>query len=283
MTVNKLNRDEVGTIRSPSAEWTPLIREAGIAAQSICAGLTALRKADFSRHELYNHAFFGLSIGLERLAKLVILLDDKKSPPFQYPTNTDFKVKYGHDLQKLFDEVEKRRTKYQGQLQWELPNRVIALTALTVLGDFAKGTRYYNLDLLTGAAGVASKRDPIEAWYTDVAIPILKGHYSPRRAQKDAAYAEFVGHLLEGKALVRFTTEDGEHVRSVQDSIMRSKQAEIIQRESAVIGACLTRHMSELLFVITPQMQDVPDLSDFFVTFYNEERMFRSWKVFKVA
>jgi hypothetical protein len=76
------------------AEQLALLREAEIAAQSLYVGLTALRKADFSRQDLYSHAFFCLSIGLERIAKLTILIDGSRyveestlaSSVLSYPT-----------------------------------------------------------------------------------------------------------------------------------------------------------------------------------------------------
>ncbi|MCP3797960.1 hypothetical protein NLX83_01685 [Allokutzneria sp. A3M-2-11 16] len=282
-----MNQQEVVNVSGLPREWITLTREAGIAAQLICTGLTALRKANFSQPELYNHAFFGLSIGLERLAKLVILIDDKISPPFQYPTNTEFKHKYGHDLQKLFGEVEARRVKYQSELKWSLPDRDLALTALAVLSDFAKSTRYYNLDVLTGAPNIDSKRDPVEAWYTTVATEVLKRKYSGRQKLKDAAEAEFLEKLIEGKAHVLFTAEDGTHIGSIHDSAIRAKQAKIIQRESTVISACLARHMSEVLFVLHYQQStsnsSIPPLHEFFSIFFNDERDFRAWKMFSIA
>ena len=48
-----------------------LNREAGIAAELIASGVTLLGRASYARAGLYGQAFFNLSIGFERTAKLM--------------------------------------------------------------------------------------------------------------------------------------------------------------------------------------------------------------------
>ena len=56
-------------------EWHALGREAELSAEQIAQGVTALGKANHAQKGIYTQAFFGLSIGLERLAKLILLAD----------------------------------------------------------------------------------------------------------------------------------------------------------------------------------------------------------------
>ena len=56
-----------------SAIWYALTREAAIASGSLCEGATALRKATASAHGTCSYAFFSLSTGIERLAKLIFM------------------------------------------------------------------------------------------------------------------------------------------------------------------------------------------------------------------
>lgn len=93
------------TITVPK-DWMPLIREGGIASESFYAGLTALRRANYAQTSLYSHAFFGITIGLERMCKLAILLDSRAAPGGKYPSDAEFRNKYGHDLVKLFAAVD---------------------------------------------------------------------------------------------------------------------------------------------------------------------------------
>jgi hypothetical protein len=54
-------------------EWHALNREAQLAAGQIAIGITALGKANYADKGRYAEAFFGLSIGLERMAKLILI------------------------------------------------------------------------------------------------------------------------------------------------------------------------------------------------------------------
>jgi hypothetical protein len=87
-----------------------MIREAGIAASALYSGLNALRKANYAEPSLYDQAFFGISIGLERMMKLAILLHARANGS-GYPSEKGFKQEYSHDLTKLFDVREGRRDK----------------------------------------------------------------------------------------------------------------------------------------------------------------------------
>jgi hypothetical protein len=149
--------------------WIPMMTEAGVAAESLFAGLTALRQANYAQKSLYNHAFFSISIGLERMMKLAILIECRTRPNGAYPTEEEFRKKYGHSLKRLFAKIEGIREGYSDRLRWDLPNREISMAALNILSDFAEFTRYYNLNVLVGSSRVGKQREPIEAWFNDVA------------------------------------------------------------------------------------------------------------------
>jgi hypothetical protein len=58
-----------------SPEHMLLNREAGIAAELIASGVTLLGRANYAHAGLYGQAFFNLSIGFERAAKLIYIAD----------------------------------------------------------------------------------------------------------------------------------------------------------------------------------------------------------------
>jgi hypothetical protein len=64
-------------------------REAELAKRLTCSGLTARRKATPSAPGIYYDAFFGLSIGLERLAKLAWLIDECIRRNGTFPTDKE--------------------------------------------------------------------------------------------------------------------------------------------------------------------------------------------------
>ena len=71
---------------------------------------------------------------------------------------------------------------------------------VSVLGEFAKTTRYYNLDYLTGRRDRG--RDPLVAWTDDVAR-YLMSDYPARLRQRDEDWAEVADELMGGRAIVR--------------------------------------------------------------------------------
>jgi len=87
--------------------WHAMHREANLVSQLIGVGVTALGKATYaSGMGEYYTAFFGLSIGIERLSKLVLIANHVLRSNGQLPDKTTVR-QFGHNLVKLLDEVER--------------------------------------------------------------------------------------------------------------------------------------------------------------------------------
>jgi hypothetical protein len=141
-------------IRETSIEFNLLLNEAGLASTMLGEGLTVLRKADFVRKWNYYQAFFLISIGLERMLKLIIVskyLTDNGS----FPSNEFLKV-IGHDIRRLIKEVENYHID-SDNFSAEVDKMIISFFT-----NFDKKTRYYNLDTITGAMGGS---DPLSEWH----------------------------------------------------------------------------------------------------------------------
>jgi len=72
---------------------------------SLAQGLTALRNANLSDKGQYYAAFFGLSIGIERLLKVILILDHTARNSLNAPPTSALKRqagRTGHDLTALF-------------------------------------------------------------------------------------------------------------------------------------------------------------------------------------
>jgi hypothetical protein len=80
-----------------------LSREASSVAQHLGIGATAIGRADFDRTASYAQAFFALSVGLERGAKLALTLDAAASTG-EFLTSGALRS-FGHDLEQLILEV----------------------------------------------------------------------------------------------------------------------------------------------------------------------------------
>jgi hypothetical protein len=118
-------------------------REAELAKRLTCSGLTALRKATPARPGIYYDAFFGLSIGLERLAKLAWLIDECIQRNGAFPTDKDLR-KFGHDIQTLIKKAQLIQRSQSAYLM--LPTDSVTDHIIKFLSEFADGARYYNID-----------------------------------------------------------------------------------------------------------------------------------------
>lgn len=96
------------------------------------------------------------------------------------------------------------------------------MAALNIISDFAEFTRYYNLNILVGSSRVDKQREPIEAWFDDVAAWILQNKYTQHQAKSDKQFARLSGQMYcQSQRL--YTSEDGSPVSSVHDAALRSR------------------------------------------------------------
>lgn len=77
-----------------------LANEASLTSSLLGNGLNALRKASIYNKGLYYQAFFSLSIGVERLLKIIIITQYRSEHNGDFPVDIDMK-KIGHNLIKL--------------------------------------------------------------------------------------------------------------------------------------------------------------------------------------
>lgn len=127
-----------------------LILEANLALTTIANGLDCLKHSNIYKKGLFYQAFFSLSIGIERLLKLVIIDKYRIENQGRFPNNKVMKD-YGHHLYKMVNNVNP-----------QLLNDKIFDKVVKFFDDFAQKTRYYNLDTLTGKK--SNELNPIQEW-----------------------------------------------------------------------------------------------------------------------
>src|SRR6266496_1296135 len=141
-----------------------LLQQEGYLTRScLHTGFFALSKANIDNNQGdFYVAFFQLSIGLERLMKLTLILDYLAANELQLP-NTEFLTSYQHDLTKLFRSIGaiEKRIAEQNLISDVLKQNTIESEILIFLDEFARKTRYSNLDTLTGRR---SSGDPLMKW-----------------------------------------------------------------------------------------------------------------------
>lgn len=168
-------------------KFTPtwyLLEQEGLLAQAcLCNGLTALRHANLGdKKGLFYSAFFELSIGFERVLKLVLILDYMARNQL-IPPDSSIVEGYGHKLRALLDAAKavcaaRSVTALDGFQADSLP-----IVILGFLDDFAHpGGRYSNINKLTGHRH-QSMADPITRW-GEIASQIMQTHATPREREQ---------------------------------------------------------------------------------------------------
>jgi hypothetical protein len=136
-----------------SKEETLLLQEAGLSSTSIGQGMTMLRKAWWQNEWNFYQAFFLLSIGIERLLKIIVILRFK-SDNNSFPSDNLLK-KLGHDIKKLIVTVESYN------INEEVTTCEVEIAIIDFLTAFAKSNRYYNLDAISG---MQVANNPLSEW-----------------------------------------------------------------------------------------------------------------------
>ena len=264
-----------------SARFKTLQREAGLSAQLLGSGATILRRANHAQDGYYNQALFNLSTGLERAAKLALVLDYCVDTKGQFPNDAELR-KYGHDLERLFDVVETIRQKYGlSRDDYRVPDTDIHKAILRTLSEFAKASRYYNLDYLA-KGGAPVLQDPIAAWFQRVGGPILAKHYPQQKRNRDRKMAAAAQNAIEQASFVLHTSELGAPIGSIADMFEHGAKTAIIQKwgqfYTLQVIRCTAKLISNLSCRAESCSEDVPHLVEFFAIFLNEDRYLKGRK-----
>lgn len=230
-----------------SAEWHALGREAALAAEQLASGATLLGKANHAQNGLYLQAFFGLSIGLERVAKLVAVADYAIENHGRFPNNNDLKNRFGHDIDVLLNYCDKISIKWRnGKDYSDRPNLLIHKGIVETLTEFARLSRYYNLDLIIGREAQQFP-EPIGAWWKRVGEPILQKHYTKRQREKDKEQGKFIHALLGDISFVLHHDEQGIKLDNLEVMMMQTGATRIVQKYGRLYTLQIVRWLAFLI------------------------------------
>lgn len=276
-----------GATTKLSPNWVALSREAGTSAEHLAIGVTALGRANYAQQAYYGQAFFALSVGFERAAKLILVLNHLVTRG-AFPTNADIR-QYGHGIRQLLDQLELISTQYGlTSPERSFPHSPVHDAIIDVLTKFADNTtRYYNLDLLTGSARIADEVDPIAHWWSGVLVPIISA-LPQRRLRKVTDDSGLVAALLHGSTITLHITETGETSGDVFDLSLRTGLTQLACRQQQVYVLQIVRAISALMDVLSLQARelqlDIPYLSEFYAIYNNSDAYFRSrstWSIYR--
>jgi len=187
-----------------SATYQLLEQESLIVRSCLCTGLTGIRNANLHDKGRYYTAFFQLAIGIERMAKLALILDcmaqNNLCAPGQQAVRT-----YGHDLKTLFATVQATAQARGYTLRSIFTLSQLSTDVLEFLSEFATGMRYANLDAL--ASGNA-QREPLHEW-NQILQGVVKSKVPAKTKRRVTQQSTAVANALQDMSLVMASDLDG--------------------------------------------------------------------------
>lgn len=229
-------------------EWHALGREAALVRHLIDSGATALGKANYADQigEYYT-AFFGLSVGFERLAKLILVADYAIANNGQMPKEKEIR-KFGHNLLDLSDAVDAIASNRGLDVTYTRPTTEVSKKMLECLDAFADARRGRYANFASLDEPNLSSEEPIGKWWDEVAEAILQQHYYGKSAQRRVeANAEIVDSLMSPISMVRHTDENERLMHDVRSASIRTGQTEIVQKFGRYYALTLARWFSDVL------------------------------------
>jgi len=254
-----------------------LTREASMSSMSLGIGLTNLRRYDFVLQGYFYSGLHSLTIGIERLVKLIILYDYQLRNDGRYPTNAILKSA-GHDLVHLISAARAANRHHACAVDDSIfDTDAIIQSVVVFLSDFATQSRYHNLDSLTGRPHRTD--EPLRRWDSEICAAIVTRHYrpNPRKEREASAVAE----AMESMVAVAFSSESGDPVDTMHAFVTRGLTVSIKQKYSAYYIYSIVRFLSLLLFELEHKGRFYPCLREFFKLFISDEKKWilnkKSW------
>jgi len=235
-----------------------LANEASLASSLLGHGLNALRRADEYHYNkgLYYQAFFSLSIGIERLLKIIIISQHRYKSEGIFPEDIKLK-KMGHDLSKL---CKSANIEFENIMHGKL---------IEFLNGFSKIARYYNIDFVVGES--SNNTDPLREWAL-IEHEIYKAIPKKKKIQDK----EVLAPLINQVSLVIQYDLQGNLVTSASDLLTASEVRETIKGYP-------TQFMFEMVKVLAGELRRLelenekylmPVLSEFFDVYTYDWRPF---------
>lgn len=226
-------------------EWHFVRQEAQLVRHLLGSGATALGRANYAdKKGEYYTAFFALSVGIERLCKLILLVDHATENGGQMPSQSVVR-RYGHHLKQLIDTVDSVATHRSIDPDHRRPVESTVSAIISNLDAFADAGRgrYANFEAL-GDPNLTS-HEPIGKWWTEVAEPILGQHYRGTKTQTRVdSNAQLIDLLIGDFTLVHHTSETREMVTDVATASRRTGQTAIVQKWARYYTLTLIRWLS---------------------------------------
>lgn len=256
-----------------SPTWFLLEQEGLLAQACLCNGLTALRRANLGdKKGLFYSAFFELSIGFERVLKLILILDHMARNQL-VPPDSKTVEDYGHKLCSLFDAAKGACAAHGATALDAFQPNSLPIAILGFLDDFAHpGGRYSNINKLTGHKH-QTMADPIAQW-GEIANRIMREHATPKDRQR-AQLNGLVASAAFGDAAASLISDLNQQPMDVVPLHVRASELDTAAKHAIYALVTLISALREVIdslcdsaWAANPpgkaSLAEVPDMKEFF-------------------
>ncbi len=254
------SREQMATDSTNKSAQSSIKKECGLVRGLIGSGITELGKASYRNGEWhYYNAFFSLSIGIERLAKLILVANHIIQKDGALPdkeTMELYKKKYGHKLKKLSNKVDKIAKKHELKLKYERPQDSTSIAIIRCLDSFANAGegRYANFNFLDDPKN-RNKTEPIKKWWQEIATPILAEHYKNEIKQDVKKYASRLSKITDRDIFLPYRNEESIEMKTVKECLERDGETLIVQKYGCYHTLRIVRWMAEV-FINLPDIKE---------------------------
>lgn len=262
-------------------EWHAIRREATLVRHLVGSGVTALGRASFAdKFGEYYTAFFGLSVGLERLCKLALVADHAISHNGRMPEESVVR-RFRHKLVDLTDAVDAVAQNHKLTLKYPRPLTAISVKIIECLDAFADASRGRYANFAAIGDPKLGQEEPIRKWWGDVAELILEERYFGKHAQERVEDAARVVDTLLSPATVLYFNETGETMQDILSSSIRAQQTAIVQEYGRYYALTVVRWLADVFL----HLSDLTNSSaffgmlDFFHIYIVDDKLLRTRRV----
>ncbi len=258
------------TLVNPINSELLLTREASLAAMSLGVGLTHIGKYNYAETGFFYSGLFSITIGLERVLKLILIYDHRLKNNDNFPNNNLLK-KHSHGLSDMLVEVKKICDQYNLLANKSDIETVLSQKIISFLTDFAKKSRYYNLDSLSGQIQV--EHEPLKRWNDDICSEIIIKHY--RITKKRKADFDFLTKIMNDPSIsisVKHTSDSGEPLNDYSSAMLEGDKIDTKQKYSRYYLYIIIRFACNVLKELEFKGNFYPCLREFFWLYMIKER-----------
>jgi 6-pyruvoyl-tetrahydropterin synthase len=232
-----------------------MFREVGICAHLIGVGMTTIRKADFVNAWRYGGSFFELTIGIERLCKIILIRKYQRENSDAFPNNNYIRS-FSHVIKNLVLEVTKN---YDNQY---IGKNEIADQIIIFLSEFAKTNRYYNLDTIT--KNLPKENDPLYIW-NEISEHIIQKHY---KEKKFSPIESALIDTLQENAMYIHHDLHGNLIDNARDFYTLGKTVTTVQKYTIFYLYMIIKDLLNVVHNEEDLYYTMPVISEFFPYFY---------------